>query len=161
MKRRQKITLTLLAAATIGIGAMATSFATDMGMGPGGGCAMAGKKMKMAHPARIDSKLAEMKEILKIGSGQEEAWETFAKTMKQQKTEMMSAMQAKMQQRTSDEQPAQAAPDRIGERIQSMKQRVAGMETVAAATKQLYAVLTPQQKEVLDSRFGQDMPMQF
>ena len=161
MKRRQKITLALLAAATIGIGAMATSYATDigMGMGPGGGCAMAGKKM--AHPARIDSKLAEMKEILKIGSEQEEAWATFAKTMKQQKTEMMSAMQAKMQQRTSDEQPAQAAPDRIDERIQSMKQRVAGMETVAATMKQLYAVLTPQQKEVLDSRFGQDMPMQF
>ena len=105
MKRRQKITLTLLAAAIIGIGAMTTSYATDMGMGPGGGCAMAGKKM--AHPARIDSKLAEMKEILKIGSEQEEAWATFAKTM-----------------------------------------------------KQLYAVLTPQQKEVLDSRFGQDMPMQ-
>ena len=161
MKRRQKITLALLAAATIGIGAMATSYATDMGMGmgPGGGCAMAGKKM--AHPARIDSKLAEMKEILKIGSEQDEAWATFAKTMKQQKTEMMSAMQAKMQQRTSDEQPAQAAPDRIDERIQSMKQRVAGMETVAATMKQLYAVLTPQQKEVLDSRFGRDMPMQF
>lgn len=159
MKRRQKITLTLLAAATVGIGAMATSYATDMGMGPGGGCAMAGKKM--AHPARIDNKLAEMKKILEIGSEQEEAWATFAKTMKQQKTEMMSAMQAKMQQRTSDEQPAQTAPDRIGERIRSMKQRVAGMETVAAAMKQLYAVLTPQQKEVLDSRFGQDMPMQF
>lgn len=158
MKRRQKITLTLLAAAIIGIGAMATSYATDMGMGSGG-CAMAGKKM--ADPAHIDNKLAEMKKILKIGSGQEEAWATFAKTMKQQKMEMMSAMQAKMQQRASGGQPAQAAPDRIDERIQSMKQRVAGMETVAATMKQLYAVLTPQQKEVLDSRFGQDMPMQF
>ncbi|MDZ7586008.1 MAG: Spy/CpxP family protein refolding chaperone [Thiobacillus sp.] len=157
MKRTQKIVLALIA--TIGIGSMASSYATGMGMGPGGGCAMSGKKM--ANPAQIDSKLAEMKKILKIGSEQEEAWATFAKTMKQQKTEMMSAMQAKMQQHTSDEQPAQAAPDRIGERIQSMKQRVAGMETVAAAMKQLYAVLTPQQKEVLDSRFGQDMPMQF
>jgi Spy/CpxP family protein refolding chaperone len=32
---------------------------------------------------------------------------------------------------------------------------------MAATMKQLYAVLTPQQKEVLDSRFGRDMPMQF
>ena len=45
------------------------------------------------------------------------------------------------------------------ERTQFMKQRVAGMETVASAMKQLYVVLTPQQKEILDARFGQDMPM--
>jgi len=155
MKRTQKIVLALIT--TIGIGAMASSYATGMGMGPGGGCAMAGKKM--ANPAQIDSHLAKMKKDLKIGSDQEEAWSAFANIIKQQKTEMMSAMQEKMQQRTSKVQPAQAAPDRIGERIQFMKQRVAGMETVAAAMKQLYGVLTPQQKEILDARFGQEMLM--
>lgn len=156
MKRTLKITLTLIAAATIGIAAMASSYATGMGMGPGGGCAMAGNKM--ANPARIDSHLATMKKELKIGTDQEEAWSAFAKTVKQQKTEMMSAMQERMQQSNSA-QSAQSAPDRIGERTQLMKQRVAGMETVAAAMKQLYAVLTPQQKEILDNRFGQDMSM--
>lgn len=156
MKRTQKIAVTLLAAATIGIGAMASSYATGMGMGPGGGCAMAGNKM--AIPARIDSHLATMKKELKIGTDQEEAWSSFAKTVKQQKTEMMSAMQERMQQPNSA-QSTQAATDRIGERTQLMKQHVAGMETVAAAMKQLYAVLTPQQKEILDKRFGQDMPM--
>ncbi|MBZ0097334.1 MAG: Spy/CpxP family protein refolding chaperone [Sulfuricella sp.] len=155
MKRTQKIVLALITA--IGIGAMASSYATGMGMEPGGGCAMAGKKM--ANPAQIDSHLAKMKKDLKIGSDQEEAWSAFAKIIKQQKTEMMSAMQEKMQQRTAKVQPAQAAPDRIGERIQFMKQRVAGMETTAAAMKQLYGVLTPQQKEILDARFGQGMPM--
>lgn len=152
MKRTQKIVLALIT--TVGIGAMASSYAT--GMGPGG-CAMAGKKM--ANPAQIDSYLARMKKEMKIGSDQEEAWSAFAKTIKQQKTEMMSAMQEKMQQRTAKVQPAQAAPDRIGERIQFMKQRVAGMETTAAAMKQLYGILTPQQKEILDARFGQGMPM--
>lgn len=157
MKRTQKIAVTLLAAASIGLGAMATSHATGMGMGPGGaGCAMASNKM--ANPARIDSHLATMKKELKIGTDQEEAWSAFAKTVKQQKTEMMSAMQERMQQSNSA-QSAQSAPDRIGERTQLMKQRVAGMETVAAAMKQLYAVLTPQQKEILDNRFGQDMSM--
>ena len=155
MKRTLKITLALIAAATIGIAAMASSYAT--GMGPGGaGCAMAGNKM--ANPARIDSHLATMKKELKIGTDQEEAWSAFAKTVKQQKTEMMSAMQERMQQSNSA-QSAQSAPDRIGERTQLMKKRVAGMETVAAAMKQLYAVLTPQQKEMLDNRFGQDMSM--
>jgi Spy/CpxP family protein refolding chaperone len=151
MKRTQKIALTFITA--IGIGAMASSYATGMGKGPDGGCAMAGKKM--ANPAQIDSKLAEMKKILKIGSDQEEAWSAFAMAIKQQKTEMMSAMQKRMQHASS----AQSAPDRIGEHIQFMKQRVAGMETMETAMKQLYGVLTPQQKEKLDARFGQDEPM--
>lgn len=155
MKRTQKIVLALIAA--IGIGAMTSSYATGMGMGPGGGCAMAGKKM--ANPDLIDSHLAKMKKDLNIGSEQEEAWSAFANIMKQQKTEMMSAMRETMQQRAAKVQPAQAAPDRIGERIQFMKQRVAGMETAAAAMKQLYGVLTPQQKEMLDTHFGQEMLM--
>ncbi len=137
MKRTRKTVLALITAASIG--AMVSSYATGMGMGTDGGCAIAGKKM--ANPTQIDSKLAEMKKILKIGSAQEEAWTTFATIMKRQKTEMMSAMQEeKMQQRTSKEHPAQAAPDRIDERIQFMKQRVAGMETAAAAMKQLYSI---------------------
>jgi Spy/CpxP family protein refolding chaperone len=156
MKRTRKMVLAIITA--LGIGAMATSYATGMGMGPGEGCAMAGKKM--ANPAQIDSKLVEMKKILKIGSAQEEAWTTFATIMKRQKTEMMSAMQEeKMQQRTSKEHPAQAAPDRIDERIQFMKQRVASMETAAAAMKQLYAILTPQQREILNERSGQNLPI--
>src|SRR4030065_285697 len=88
MKCTQKIVLALIT--TIGVGAMASSYATGMGMGPGGGCAMAGKKM--ANPALIDSHLAKMKKDLNIGSEQEEAWSAFANIMKQQKTEMMSAM---------------------------------------------------------------------
>lgn len=156
MKRTRKIVLALIT--TIGIGAMASSYATGMGMGPGGGCAMAGKKM--ANPAQIDSHLAKMKKEMKIGSDQEEAWSAFAKTIKQQKTEMMSAMQERRQY-ASSAQSTQSAPEQIGERTQFMKQRVASMETVAAAMKQLYVVLTPQQKEILDARFGQDMPMRF
>ncbi|EKD96911.1 MAG: hypothetical protein ACD_23C01190G0006 [uncultured bacterium] len=97
-----------------------------------------------------------MKKILNISAEQEAAWTTFAKIMKQQKTEMMSVMQ---ERHANSAKSTQSAPDRIDERTQLMKQRVAGMETVAAAMKQLYAVLTPQQKEILDNRFGQDMSM--
>ena len=71
---------------------------------------------------------------------------------------MMSAMQER-RQHASSAQSTQSAPDRIDERTQLMKQRVAGMETVASAMKQLYVVLNTQQKEILDARFGQDMPM--
>lgn len=55
------------------------------------------------------------------------------------KTEMMSTMQGQMQH-ASSAQSTQSAPDRISERTQFMKQRVAGMETVASAMKQLHAV---------------------
>ncbi|MDP2878524.1 MAG: Spy/CpxP family protein refolding chaperone [Sulfuricella sp.] len=154
MKRTQKIVLALITAA--GIGAMTSSYATGMGMGPGGGCAMAGNKM--GNSSQIDSHLDMMKKDLKIGSDQEEAWAAFAKIIKQKKTEMMSAMQERMQPVPSV-QPVQSAPNRIGERIQFMKQRVAGMETVAAAMKQLNGVLTPEQKKVLNGHFDQEMPM--
>jgi hypothetical protein len=154
LKSTQKIVLALITA--IGIGVMTSSYATGMGMESGGGCAMAGNKM--GNPAQIDGHLAKIKKDLNIGSDQDEAWSAFVKAIKLQKTEMMSAMQENIQH-TSKVQPAQAAPDRLGEHIQFMKQRVAGMETAATAMKQLYGVLTLQQKEILDARLGQDMPM--
>ena len=154
MKRTRKIVLALITATSIG--AMASSYATGMGMVPGDGCAIPGNIT--ANPDQIDSHLAQVKEDLSIGSKQEAAWAAFAKTIKQQKTEMMSAMQER-RQHASSAQSTQSVPDRVDERTQLMKQRVAGMETVASAMKQLYIVLTPQQKEILDARFGQDMPM--
>lgn len=150
MKSTQKIVLAFITA--IGIGTTAYSYASGMGMGPGGGCAMAG------NPAQMDSHLATMKKELKIGSEQEEAWSAFAKAIKQQKTEMMSAMQERMQQ-SSSAQSIQSAPDRISERTRLMKQRAAGMEAVASAMKQLYSVLMPEQKKVLDGHFSQEMLM--
>lgn len=152
MKRTQKIVLTLVTLATLGI--LASSYATAMGMGSHRGCSMADKKM--ANPARIDSHLAKMKKDLNISAEQETAWAEFATAIKQQKTEMMSAMQ---KQHANSAESTQSAPERIGEHAQSMKQRVAGMEIVAAAMKQLYAVLTPQQKEILDARFAKGMSM--
>lgn len=150
MKNTQKIVLAFIAA--IGIGATACSYATGMGMGPDVGCAMAG------NPAQIDSHLTTLKKELKIGSEQEAAWSAFAGVIKQQKTEMMSAMKDRMQS-VSSVQPVQSAPDRIIERTRFMKQRAAGMETVASAMKQLYSVLTLEQKKVLDGHFGQEMLM--
>ena len=152
MKRTRKIVLILITAA--GLGAMASSYATGMGMGPGDGCPIPGNVT--ANPDQIDSHLAQVKKDLSIGSKQEAAWTTFAKIMKQQKTEMMSVMQ---ERHANSAQSTQSAPDRIDERTPLMKRRGAGMETGASAMKKLYVFLTPQQKEILDACFGQDMPM--
>lgn len=156
MKRTQKIALAFIT--TLSIGAMAPSYATGIGMEPKDGCAMAGKEM--ANQAQMDSHLAQLKKDLSIDSKQDAAWMAFARTIKQQKAEMISVMQERMRQ-SSSAPSTQHAPDRIDERTQLMKQRLAGMETVAAAMKQLYAVLTSQQKAILDAHFGQNMPMQF
>lgn len=156
MKRARKTVLTIIPA--LGIGAMAPAYATDISMGSGDGCAMPDNITANAN--QVDNHFAQLKIDLSIDSKQEAAWAAFAKTIKQQRVGMMSTMQERMQQ-SSSVQSTQPAPDRIGERIQLMKQRAASMEIAAAAMKQLYVVLTPQQKEILDARFGQDMPMQF
>ena len=44
------------------------------------------------------------------------------------------------------------APQRLQQRIERQKQRTARMEARLAALNNLYAVLTPEQKQVLDSR---------
>ena len=140
MKRTQKIVLTLIA--SIAIGAAASSYATGMGVGPGGAHAMAGKRMPVDTGAMIDARLAKLKNDLKISSDQEAAWEAFANTVTQSKTAKPATT-------------ATTAPDRIDERIAFMKQDVAAMESVADAMKLLYGVLTPEQKEVLNGHFGQ------
>lgn len=156
MKRTQKMVLAIIT--TLGIGAMAPAYATDISIGSGDGCAMPDNITALAN--QVDSHFAQLKRDLSIDSKQEAAWAAFAKTIKQQRVGMMSTMQERMQQ-SSSAQSTQPAPDRIGERIQIMKQRAASMEIAATAMKQLYVVLTPQQKEILGARFGQDMPMQF
>lgn len=153
MKRTQKMVLAIIT--TLGIGAMAPSYATDIGMGSRDGCAIPDNIT--ANPDQIDNHLAQLKKDMSIDSKQETAWAAFAKTIKQQRVGMMSVMQEQMQQANS----TQSAPEQIDERTQLIKQRAASMETAAAAMKQLYTMLTPQQKEILDAHFGRDMPMQF
>lgn len=157
MKRIQKTVLAVVAIFSMGV--MVASYATAMGMGPDKGCAMDGfKGKKMADPARMEGHLDKMKKELNISAEQEKAWSLFANTVKQQKTEMMSAMQGQMEQ-TSSSQSAKSAPDRIMEHTKLMKRRVTGMETVVSAMQQLYVVLTAKQQEMLDARFGQGMQL--
>lgn len=60
----------------------------------------------------------------------------------------MQARRAKMQETGGP------TPDRMALRTEFMKQRVAGMESLNAAMKDLYALLTPEQKALADQRFG-------
>ena len=122
------------------------------GMGPMGMGRMGMGPQAFANPgAFAESRLAGLKAELKITAAQEPAWKTFADQAKQQ----AEAMQALM---TSAQGSAQAtAPERIELRTQIMKKRQEQMEKGAAAFKDLYAVLSPEQKALADQGFGPGM----
>ncbi len=126
------------------------------GMGPMGRGAMRHGPMgqgmgpqAFANPGALaESRLAGLKSELKITAAQESAWKAFADQAKQQ----AEAMQALM---TSAQGSAQAtAPERIESRNQLMKKRQEQMEKGTAAFKDLYAILTPEQKALADQHVG-------
>jgi len=125
-----------------------------MGMGPmGQGPMWQGMgPQAFANPgAFAESRLAGLKAELKITAVQEPAWKAFADQAKQQAESMQTLM-------NSAQGSAQAsAPERIELQAQFMKKRQEQMEKGSAAFKDLYAVLSPEQKALADQGFGPGM----
>ncbi len=132
-----------------------------MGHGPGAGRSGHGMKhhgsptgrggMWSNPAAAIEGHLAALKVELKITPEQESAWKTFTDKARQQ-AETMPARRAQMsaQMHATD----QSAPERLTQRTEFAKQRIASMETMTAAVKDLYAVLTPEQKALADRQLA-------
>jgi len=108
------------------------------GFGPGAG----------AGPvARQDARLAYLKEEFKITADQQAAWDAYATQVKAQ----AATMEAFHAQAPSTElTPA----ERIEQRAGFAKLRAEQMTALSAATKDLYAALTPEQKAIADQHFG-------
>ena len=123
-----------------GYGPGATAGAPCEGFGPG---AAAG-----AGPVeRSEQRLSFIRNELKITPEQEMAWNALAEHARAQAT-AMEAFHA---------QPAAAAQsptERIEQRTARMNLRAKQMTAMSAAVKDLYAVLTPEQKAVADLNFG-------
>lgn len=158
MKRATTIVIGIGTALTLGLAAAVVN-AHPHGYGPGWGMG-GGPEYGMGHgrgmgshghgnpSAMADARLAYLKSELKITSGQETAWKTFADQAKQQ-AEAMQALRSTVQGSTQA-----TAPERLELRNQIMKKRQEQMEKSTAAFKDLYAALTPEQKTVADQRFG-------
>lgn len=114
-------------------------------MGPRGGGWGPGRGAGPA--ANVDAHLAYLKSELKITGDQETAWQAYATQMKQQ----AESMQALFSQSAT---PPQSAPERAAQRAEFAKQRAAAMDSMSTALKNLYAVLTPEQKTLADQHFG-------
>ena len=113
-----------------------------------------GQHGKWSNPkAAVEGHLAALKVELKITPNQETAWQAFAGKSRQQ----ADAMIARHEQRRA-QAPATntnlTAPERMAQRTERMKQHVAGMEARTAAVKDLYSVLTPEQKAIADKQFS-------
>lgn len=155
MKRTHKIVAGIIA--TLALGLAAAAYAHPGGFGPCAGDGprgemvgprgMAGHRAGLAPAANVDSRLGLLKSQLKITAEQDGAWQAFAAKAKKQ-SEDMQAMRSKMQQ------AAGPAPERMGQTTEMMRARLAGMETMAAALKDLYAQLSPEQKTIADQHFG-------
>lgn len=121
-------------------------------MGGGMGYGPMGRGMgpqASANPAAAaEWRLSSLKSELKITAAQESAWKTFSDQAKQQADAMQKLM-------ASVQGSAQAtAPERLELRNQVMKQRDEQMAKGTNAFKELYAVLSPEQKALADQRMG-------
>jgi hypothetical protein len=127
------------------------------GMGPGSGPGAMGYgpmghrmgRQGYGNPvAAAEARLSSLKSELKITAAQEPAWKVFADQSKQQ-AEAMQALMATVQGSTQA-----TAPERLDQRTQLMKKRQEQMEKGTAAFKELYAVLSPEQKALADQHVG-------
>jgi periplasmic protein CpxP/Spy len=131
-----------LAAMSVGTALAATSEAGC----PGARARMAGQ----AHgdmTAMAQQRLARLKTALKITAAQDSAWQAFANQM----TQSMAAHQATRQAQGA---PTGTAPERMGQHIEMLKQRLADMTAGQAAMQDLYSVLTTEQRAVVDQHFA-------
>jgi LTXXQ motif family protein len=111
----------------------------SMGMGPG------------MRGAPVSTNLADVKTALKITAGQEAAWNAYAAVVTRH-DEARNNMREKMQAQLAD--PKAAAPDRSALHETMLKFRQDMQTQRTAALKDLYAVLTPEQKTLADQNLG-------
>jgi hypothetical protein len=105
--------------------------------------------------AAADKRLTRLKADLKITSAQESAWNAYAEQIKQHAGEMLALHNQMRQQRESASGNTRpSAPERVERQAQFAKQQGEYLERLAGLTKDLYAVLTPEQRTLADQRLG-------
>ncbi|NMQ18333.1 hypothetical protein E4P82_03445 [Candidatus Competibacter phosphatis] len=154
----------LIAATVAGIGLTTAAFAGPWGghgpmMGGGPDCQMGGgprgggfgqrhAMMQQYHAERMELLAAR----LKLKPEQESAWKAFLGAQDARHAAMFKTRQ---EMRMQDRETALA---QFEVRVQIMEQRLAGMKAVTKAAGDLYGVLDPDQKQVMD-KFFTERPM--
>jgi Spy/CpxP family protein refolding chaperone len=123
----------------------ATGAALAYGPGPhGGGMRMGGPPVDAAqHAERMNLRLGNLKEALKLQPGQLDAWNAYEAKIRAEGQVRFEMRQA-MHQQQGD---AQALAD---QRVAMMKHRAQAAEEINGLRKALVATLTPEQKATFD-----------
>lgn len=149
MNRKTAVLAVVFSAAT-GLWGAAQAAGKDC---PGDGKPMAkpgAMHSEMMDPsARVERRLARLKAELKPTGQQEPLWQAFAEKSKSEAAKNFQAMSERMK---SDK--PMTAPERLAQVQDQMKLRLAGMESVSESFKNLYAVLSAEQKSVADQHFS-------
>jgi len=117
-----------------------------MGGGPRGGYGP-GAGYGAGPTERSEARLSFLKNELKITADQEAAWDAYAKQVKT-RAETMQAFHAQ------GPIAAESAAERIEQHAARMKLRADQEQAMSLAVKDLFAVLTPEQKTVANQYFG-------
>jgi Spy/CpxP family protein refolding chaperone len=142
MKSIRKHLIAGLIATCVGAG----SFAAFAQTPPAGAPQKQDRGAMMEHmKERMQKRAAELHDKLKLNASQEAAWKTYM---------------AKMQPGQPPARPDRAemeklsAPERMDRMLALMKEHEKRMEARVAATKEFYAVLTPEQQKTFNAEFG-------
>jgi len=119
------------------------------GYGMGYGMGYGPQAMFGGYYGNVDANLAVLKTQLGVTDKQEGAWQEFVKSARKQ-NDNRQAWFAKMQQARS----AGSAPELLAQQMEFMKERQAELAANAAALKNLYGALTPEQRQIADQSFG-------
>lgn len=106
------------------------------------GMGMDHAKMAEKMKAGMAQHLAEMHDKLKLSAAQEPAWKTFTTAV------TPGAMPAHPDRAAMEKM---SAPERMEKMLTFSKERLVKMESRLAALKTFYAVLSPEQKKVVDA----------
>jgi Spy/CpxP family protein refolding chaperone len=112
------------------------------GEGPGG------------RAAFMQQHLQRLQTYLQLKPEQQDAWKGFVSAMEANHQAMASGWRSMQQEEAN-------AVERFNKRIQFMEARLKEMKTVAKAADNLYAVLSPAQKAVMDNFFSRPGPRSF
>lgn len=135
-------------ATTLALGAAASAVQAH---GASGGASY-GRGHSADPVAAADQRLARLKSDLKITAAQETAWNGYAEQIKQHAGEMQALHSTMQNSASGNTRPS--APERAERQAQFAKQQQEYLERLAVLTKDLYAVLTPEQRTLADQRLG-------
>lgn len=144
MKRTHKSLISAMLAVGVGIGSV--SLAAHAQQPAAGNAPAAGSHERSPEKMRerMEKRQAELREKLNLNANQDTAWKAYVARMRP----------ADMPQRPSRaEMETLSVPERMEKRLAFMKQAEQRMTERLAATRDFYAVLSPEQQKIFNDEF--------